>query len=561
MKRGKPIILLLTVLLAAVAVVFGRNQIGTQNFPFSVIITSDGAEEELRCMKLSGEYYVFLPGYAQDAQTQIRPNPIYDVFIDGQQLEWNQSCADFPVNTKLELYFRSLGNEGYETVTFVQSGDVATMYIHVPSGDMEYIHEQKGNEEPGWIRVYTKTGNLDYSGSLETIKGRGNATWMDDKKPYSLELSQEANLLGLGKAARWVLLSNAYDQSHLRNKLAFDMAKQVDMAYSPDCIWTDLYLNGEYAGLYLLSERNEVHPQRVDIASDQSFLVALEPDWRLQEQGYLYVQTDSGTAFRIHHNTIPMNDVERIWQSAENAIFAEDGYDPVTGKCWDELIDLDSWARKYLIEEIFANTDAGLASEFFYYEQSDGRIYAGPVWDMDVTLRETKEPWLSTRAVLAGRPHLTGTADKNYFYELLQKQAFYSRVKELYQLEFRPLLCRLLEGGLDDYVQQIGQAAQANQMRWNRKDYAENLAEVVEFLPVRMDLFDDYWIRGEQMFLVQVQQDDRVWAFVVYPGETLEFLPDMEAGIWYQADTGEVLDKTLPVDRNLMLTVKEYPES
>jgi hypothetical protein len=35
----------------------------------------------------------------------------------------------------------------------------------------------------------------------------------------------------------------------------------------------------------------------------------------------------------------------------------------------------------------------------------------------------------------------------------------------------------------------------------------------------------------------------------------------MEAGIWYQADTGEVLDKTLPVDRDLMLAVKEYPES
>lgn len=561
MKRGKAVVLLLTILLIALAVVFGRNEVGMRNFPFSVTVSSDGIQQELFCMKLGGEFYVFLPGYARKAETRIRTNPVYDVFIEGEKLMEGQSCAVFPVNTKLQLYFRSLGNEGYETVTFVQSGNVATMYIHVPSGDMEYIHEQKGNEEPGWIRVYTKTGDLDYAGSLETIKGRGNATWMADKKPYSLELSQEADLLGLGKAARWVLLSNSYDQSHLRNKLAFDLAKKVDMAYSPDCIWTDLYLNGEYAGLYLLSERNEVHPQRVDIAPDQSFLVALEPDWRLQEHGYPYVQTDSGTAFRIHHSTIALNDVERIWQSAENAIFAEDGYDPVTGKCWDELIDLDSWARKYLIEEIFANTDAGLASEFFYYEQSDGRIYAGPVWDMDVTLRETAEPWLATRSVLAGRPHLTSTADKNYFYELLQKQAFYSRVKELYQLEFRPLLCQLLESGLESYVKQTAQAVQANQVRWNRRDYTEKLAEVVDFLPIRMELFDDYWIHGEQMFLVQVQQYNRVWAFVVYPGETLEFLPDMEEGAWYRVDTGEILDKTLPVDRDLMLAVKEHPES
>ena len=55
MKRGKPIILLLTVLLAALAVVFGRNEIGTRNFPFSVKIVSDETEEEIRCMKLDGE--------------------------------------------------------------------------------------------------------------------------------------------------------------------------------------------------------------------------------------------------------------------------------------------------------------------------------------------------------------------------------------------------------------------------------------------------------------------------------------------------------------------------
>ena len=39
MKRGKTIILLLTVLLAAIAAVFGANEIGMRNFPFSVMVT------------------------------------------------------------------------------------------------------------------------------------------------------------------------------------------------------------------------------------------------------------------------------------------------------------------------------------------------------------------------------------------------------------------------------------------------------------------------------------------------------------------------------------------
>ena len=557
MKRGKPVILLLTILLAAIAVVFGRNEIGMRNFPFSVMITSDGAREELRCVKLGGEYYMFLPSYAQEAVEQIDINPIYDVYIEGEQLRKNQSCTAFPTNTKLELHYRSMENEGYETITFVRSANVATMYINVPSGNMEYIHEEKGNAEAGWIRVYTETGELNYSGSLESVKGRGNATWEDDKKSYSLELTQEADLLNLGKGGRWILLANSYDTSHLRNKLAFDMAQSADMLYSPGCTWTDLYLNGEYAGLYLLSERNEVHPQRVAIDPSSSFLVAVEPEWRLQQQGYAYVRTESGTALRIHHSTLSQDTMRQIWQSAENAIFAADGYDAATGKRWDQLIDMDSWARKYLMEEILVNTDACLASEFFYYDGSDGVIYAGPIWDMDVTLRSAADaPWMEERAIIAGRPHLIDVDDRNYFYELLQKPEFRDRVEVLYQTEFRPLLSRLLDSELDAYARKTEQAAQANQVRWNVRDPGTKVSELTQALQNRVEFLDVYWIQKEQPFLVQVLQHDRVWAFGVYPGETLEFLPDMESGAWYRVNTGAPLDKTLPVDSDLMLAVQ-----
>lgn len=556
MKRNKPVILLLTVLLAAIAVVFGRNEIGMRNFPFSVIVTSDGGQEELQCLKLGGEYYMFLPSYGEKATEQICINAVYDVFIDGQKLRRNQPCTEFPINTKLELYFRSADNEGYETITFVRSGNMATTYIDTPSGNMDYIHEEKGNSEAGWMRIYTEDGILNYSGALETIKGRGNATWISDKKAYSLTLSQEANLLELGAAGRWILLSGAYDATHLRNKLAFDMAKNANMLFSPECTWTDLYLNGEYAGLYLLSERNEVHPQRVDMDPNNSFLVAIEPDWRLQQQGYSYVQTDSGTAFRIYHNALPEKTLQQIWQTAENAIFADDGYDPVTGKRWDEIIDMDSWAQKYLLEEILINSDVGLASEFFYYDTTDGVIYAGPIWDMDVILINNADtPWLSDRAIIAGRPHLMELTDKHYFHELLQKPAFRERVEELYRTEFRPLLCRLLDTGLENYLQKTVDAAKANQIRWNGGDSGEKVAGLAEILQKRMDFLDACWIRGEQFFLVQVLQEDRVWAFAAFPGETLEHLPDPEGGAWYRADTGEVLDRTLPVESDLIIYV------
>ena len=556
MKRGKPMILLLTVLLAAVAVVFGRNEIGMRNFPFSVLVTTEGKQEEIQCIKLRNEYYLFLPDYAGDENLKIQTNPVYDVYLDGQLLEQNQSCADFPVDTKMELYFCSVKNEGYETITFVKTRDLPTIYIDVPSGNMDFIHEEKGNAEPGRIRIYEEDGTQNYSGALESIKGRGNNTWMGDKKPYSLELSQEADLLGMGAAGRWILLTNAADDSHLRNKLTYDMDRALNASYSPECTWVHLYLNGAYTGMYLLSERNEIHPERVAIAEQGSFLVAVEPDWRLQQQGYTYVQTKSGKALRIHNNTLPLNAVQQICQRAENAIFAENGKDPTSGKRWDELIDMESWARKYLMQEIFGNADVFLASEYFYYNAADQLLYAGPIWDMDAILQLEEQPWLSYRGIIAGRPYLTSDTDRNLFYELLQKPAFSDKVKELYQREFRPYLCKLLDGGLESYSCRTRQAILSHVVRWQEDDSLENVRAIEAFLRKRMEFLDDYWIHETQFFLLQVQQADRMWAFAVYPGETLEFLPDPEDGAWYRMDTEEILDKTMPVNADVVLAVK-----
>lgn len=561
MKKGKLTVLLLTILFIAIAVVFGRNEIGSRNFPFSVIVTADGAEEEIFCMKIADAYYMFLPSYVNEQNAKIRTNFLYDVSIDGQRLKKDQSCLDFPLNTELELYFRSGNNEGYEAFTFVKSDQVATMYLDVPSGNMDYIHEKKGNAEPASIRLYTEDGHLDFCGEAESFNGRGNGTWEADKKAYSLKLLDEADLLGMGNARRWILLSNSYDSSHVRNKVAYEMAAAVGAPFTPEVQWMDLYLNGEYAGLYLLSERNEVHPERVNIDADRSFLVSVEPDWRLALQGYPYVQTESGTAFRIHHGTLPSETMQKIWQSAENAIFAEDGYDTATGKRWDELIDVDSWAQKYLLEEVLANSDVGLASEFFFYEETNGVIYAGPIWDMDISLKDSEEPWLSTRAIIAGRPHLTDLTDRNYFYELLQKPAFYDRVKELYRTEFRPLLVQLLDGGLEVYSDKALPAALANQVRWQERDPEAGYQEIREFLQKRMAFLDACWLDGEVYFLVQVEQPNRVWAFAVFPGETLDFLPEPDSGTWYKSGTEEVLNRSLPVTSDLVIYGKNETPS
>ena len=297
------------------------------------------------------------------------------------------------------LTYTEWGKERFKQLVFLTSANVPAMYIDTQSGSMDYIHEKKGNEEAGTIRVYAADGEISYTGDLESIKGRGNATWTQhEKKPYSICLAVEENLLGLGKAQKWILLANAADHSNIRNKLVYDFAAQTGLPYSPNSQWVDLCLNGEYAGLYLLSEKNEIHEQRVDITPDNSYLVSIEPKKRLDEQVIPYVET-SLHALRVHNperaNEETLAAIMAQLQTIENAMMSHDGIDPLSGEHFQDIADMNSWIKNYLVDEAFGNLDAFMASRYFYLDAlGSKKVSAGPVWDYDLALgNDTDISW------------------------------------------------------------------------------------------------------------------------------------------------------------------------
>jgi len=78
--------------------------------------------------------------------------------------------------------------------------------------------------------------------------------------------------------------------------------------------------------------------------------------------------------------------ISGLLQSVENALFSQDGTDPVTGRRFEEMVDLDSAALKYLFEELICNFDANKTSQFFYKDAGDPLIRLGPPWDYDISL-------------------------------------------------------------------------------------------------------------------------------------------------------------------------------
>lgn len=555
MRKGKLWPILLTAAAVLMALLMCRvEQQG--DLTISAVVEHEGQEERLTCWQSPWETaYIFIPGYAQPDQVRLRV-PKDNVFrIGGQPVTDGMTCEGFVPGEKYPLEIPEDAGLYAKKIIFLRSGEVATLYVDVSSGNMKYLHKDKKHSEPGTARLYDEKGRLCYSGQLDTVSGRGQSTWEEEKKSYNIRLDGPADLLGMGAAENWVLLSNSKDASHIRNKMVFDFAAGVDLAFSPDSRWVDLYLNGEYAGLYLLCERLEVHPQRVDIPAQGSALLAKDWEWRFQAEGDPFVFTDNSVALGVRYSGLELEMLGSAVQSVENAILSEDGRDPVTGKAWQDLIDMDSWVKKYLIEEIFANTDGQTLSQYFYLDGSreEGKLFAGPVWDYDLAMIRDPEGYFINRK---------GVYGSSWMPALFHNAEFYEAVRQQYASVFRPKLQELLQTGIGAYGTRVQRAARMNETRWATGSAPEDTETITAFLKTRMETLDRMWIGSEDA--VTVQAFGSRGAFVAYtfkPGDCLPELPEKADALWYYEGGTEPVDMTRPVTENIRIyqleTVRE----
>lgn len=567
MRYGKMIIGFLTMILLVLVLLAGMQEEPAENMDVSLsfLIQSGQNTETVDCWEApDGMFYVFLPGYAAledvvavpgDARIRIGDNDLTD----------NMSCGVFSLDRVYPFVYSKNGRKLEGSLLFVRSGSVPTLYMDVQSGNMDYIHMDKTHEESGTLRLYDADGKQLYSGIMAELKGRGNTSWYEDKKPYNFTLKKEADLLGMGAARRWILLSEGANVQAIRNKIVYDFAEKAGLPYSPDCEWVDLYLNGEYAGLYLLSERNEIHRERISIPEEGSFVISMESEADMTKQNLPYIALDSSQVFRVRYASMSDQDLAQIWQTLKNALLSEDGTDPVSGKNWQEFIDLDSWVRKYLIEEVFANADGGAVSQYFYMNGSDPqkKIAAGPVWDYDYAMGG-EHFWMRNYPsfMILVREYTDDGLYLPWFYELYRKDVFYQRLTEVYENEFLPLLEELTETGIDHYAADISEASRTNAFRWDHswEEVQEDTAFIKAFLQNRMDFLTDVWVNDTVYHIVRVNSGKHSSGyFAVKDGETLPELPSEEEreACWYYADTERPFDLKQPIYEDLSIFVKK----
>ena len=102
---------------------------------------------------------------------------------------------------------------------------------------------------------------------LKFLRGRGNSTWLADKRSFKFKLKERVSLLGMGESKHWVLVCNTFDDSLLRNRLMFYIGRELGLAFTPKALPVDLYINGEYGGSYLFSQ--DIRIGRANVAIDE----------------------------------------------------------------------------------------------------------------------------------------------------------------------------------------------------------------------------------------------------------------------------------------------------
>ena len=453
----------------------------------SVAATVDG--HQITLTEKDGAKYLFLPASADLTKLSLTfaTEPAsHKVMLSGNKgMTYLSDAVDV-------TEVAAVGADGYREITasvgkgkqpltfrVMQASAIPTMYLTSSDAAQgrDWVDASKSNAATGTMNLIGADGAPVYFGELKQIKARGNSTFTyAEKKSYQIKLAEPSDLLGKQEQVKtWVLLASYFDATQMHDKLIKDLAAELGLAYTASCDWVNLYYDGVYRGIYLLSEKNSVGETSVAITDMEQayeqlnegygtdmttalaensygqqyqytkdltepenitggYLIELNHDMWDEASGF---KTRQGVAFNIKSpewcGDSAMKYISEYYQAFEDAVYATDdtgaytGYNASTGKYFYDYVDMDSLVKVFLLQELSLNCD-GFISSVYFYKDADGKMFAGPIWDQDMTFGTG---WTKTNAADIEDYHYLAKA-------LIQIPAFKTAVVEYYSSTFAP---------------------------------------------------------------------------------------------------------------------------
>lgn len=398
------------------------------------------------------------------------------------------------------------------------SGTVPTIYINTANNAsvtskevyLDATYYLEGNGFEGVESLGSEAQPLPL-----TIKGRGNYTWTGfDKKPYKLKLDKKTAIMGMGKNKHFALLAHADDDlAFMRNVAGLELSRRMNLAFTPADAPVEVVLNGEYLGLYFFTETIRVDGNRVDITEqDDNAEDNVDGGWLVEIDNYtndphVSIVEGNGQSIIFTYKSPEVLSPEqegylRSQMTALNAaIYA---VDKNASESLESLLDMESAARFYVVQELMDDCESYHGSCYLYKDRGEGEKWKfGPVWDFGNAFRRGEK-----NRFIWQEPAFNQT----WIGELYKFPAFQEKVKAVWK-EF----CDHGYEGLSDYIRHyaddIKVAAMSNFEKWpqygNGDIYAgsesmlANLKESVKwlgkqwgYLPSTGEPLEQVYIRG-----------------------------------------------------------------
>jgi hypothetical protein len=403
-------------------------------------------------------------------------------------------------------------------------------------GSMKIIKRPDGSKN--FVSDANNEDYLDYSGAI-SIEIRGSSSQSLDKKPYGLSTlsddyteNNNVKLLGMPKENDWILNSFAFDDSMMRDYISYEMARQMGQ-YAANLKYCEVILNGEYIGLYALSEKIKRDGDRVNIAKlseDENTIPEITG-------GYL-IQTDrpddedpeawyNNGAGYIHEKP-NFNDITEAQSDYIENVFRDLDAEATNSTIisgYPSVIDVPSFIDYMLVAEIASNVDA-YALSTYYHKDRGGKLRAGPVWDYNLTYGNDLFEWGYDRSFTDVWQFEFSNTGANFWNDLFADPTFKcylsKRFDELTQSE-EPLNYDYISDLIDSTTALISEALVREDERWNTiDDFSGEVTNMKSWIQDRIT-----WMRielGDFSSCNSVQTPSLVITKIHYnPQETVTF--------------------------------------
>lgn len=310
------------------------------------------------------------------------------------------------------------------------------------------------------------------------IKARGNWTRKGfAKKPFKLKLKEKQKMLGLSKSKHFAILAHADDNfGYMRNYVGFNLGKRIGLPWTPSQQPVEVVINGDYRGLYFLTESIRIEKNRIDIQELEDNV----SDPTLISGGYL-VELDNYD----EENQIQMAEqscvtdqwLDRLrvtWDTPEEYSeiqkrFITDQFEAMNnlvGENSDDLwkyLDLDDAVRYYLVEEIVSHTESYHGSTYLFRDRGEGqKWHFSPLWDFGNAWSGNDDAFF----------YDCDSYGNTWIPSIRQNAKFNDKVKATW-LWFMNNGYKGLVDDIDLYEKHLRAAAVADHKRWDGKPHPE----------------------------------------------------------------------------------------